>query len=321
MYIAAGAAVAYPLVGGVRGADVEPMTVLLVINTTLDDGAEQAIAAERSPRKDYIELQRALNADVIDLGTLEQGWTRLLRRFAGATVAQGVLAWALSARYDAVFADREAPGFVVAVFSRLRRKRPRLVMIGHLLSRPKKQLLFRALRLPTVIDCIIVHSALQRRIAEDVLGLPPDRLPLVPYHADERFWVPKNLPKKYQICSAGLEYRDYSNLVAAAEGLDVDNQAGITTTLGARWRWYHTPVAKRTWFGIGAAIIALTRHVPPSLIGLPISVRTEASRTARGEYTSCRETWTSCVAPSRTFWHTRIMLRKWVPMDGGWWRW
>jgi glycosyltransferase involved in cell wall biosynthesis len=95
-------------------------------------------------------------------------------------------------------------------------------MIGHLLSAPKKQLLCRALRLSHEIDGLIVHSSLQRRIATNALGLRAEQVALVPYQTDERFWAPCDVPLKNQICSAGLEYRDYRTLVEAVAGLDVD---------------------------------------------------------------------------------------------------
>lgn len=199
------------------------MRVLLVINARVDSAILDDIKAGRSPRKDYVELQRALGADLLDLNVLDRRmWTRVIGRTLGASIAQAMLAWVYSRRYDAVFADRETTGFALAALWRLLPRRPRLVMIGHLLSPPKKQMVARALRLRDTIDCLVVHSSLQQRIAEEKLGLPPDQVALVPYQCDERFWTPINVPVKNQICTVGLEYRDYPTLVRAVEGLDVD---------------------------------------------------------------------------------------------------
>ena len=214
------------------------MRVLLLINATLNQDTARQIAAGRSPRKDYLELQRALGADVVDLATLQRRlWTRLVRRFAGAGIAQALLGWVRARRYDVVFADRETTGLALAALFKLGRRapscggglaapgghrRPRLVMIGHLLSPPKKQVLCRALRLSHEIDGLIVHSSLQGRIATNALGLRAEQVALVPYQADERFWAPRDVPLKNQICSAGLEYRDYHTLIEAVAGLDVD---------------------------------------------------------------------------------------------------
>jgi len=204
--------------------------VLLVINATIDAARERATAAaRRSPRKDYDELRRALGADVLDLAALAaRPWTRLARRLAGPALAQALLAWTLSRRYDAIYVDQETSGFALAALYRFARPgpRPRLTMIGHLLSPRGKQALVRALRLERTIDCVVVHSSLQGRLAVRTLGLSSERVALVPYQVDERFWssrdAPALAPAEDRICSAGLEYRDYDTLVEAVAGLPVD---------------------------------------------------------------------------------------------------
>lgn len=208
------------------------MRVLLLINATLDKGREREIAVGHYPRKDYLELQHAMDADIVDLGVLEQRlWTRLVRRFAGAALAQALLAWLWSARYDAIFADRESSGFALAALLKLRRRRPRLTMIGHLLSSPVKQRISRLLRLRHEIDQMIVHSSLQQRLAEQELGLRPEQVALVPYQTDERFWTPCETPAKNQICSAGLEYRDYTTLFEASV------ETGVDVVIAAASHW------------------------------------------------------------------------------------
>ncbi len=98
---------------------------------------------------------------------------------------------------------------------------PRLTMIGHLLSPRGKQALFRGLRLRATIDAVVVHSSLQARLAARTLGLRPDQVELVPYQTDERFWAPRDAPVEQRICSAGLEYRDYSTMIQAVADLPV----------------------------------------------------------------------------------------------------
>jgi glycosyltransferase involved in cell wall biosynthesis len=196
---------------------------LLLINATLDRAREAEISAGRSPRKDYFELQHALSADVIDLGFLRRKlWTRILCRVIGVSAVQAVLAWFWAAGYDAIFADRESSGFALAALLKLRKRRPRLVMIGHLLSSPKKQRLFRLLHLERQVGCMVVHSSLQQRIAREHLDLRDEQIALVPYQTDNRFWKPQSTAVKQQLCSAGLEYRDYATLCAAVSELDID---------------------------------------------------------------------------------------------------
>ena len=200
-----------------------PVRTLLLINAILDRSLEQEIVEGCYPRKDYLELQRSLDADIVDIGALERHrWTRLVRRFVGAGLTQALLAWTLRARYDAIFADRETTGFALAALFKLTRRRPRLTMIGHLLSPRVKQALCRGLRLYRHIDCVIVHSSQQQRIAERTLGLRHEQVALIPYQTDERFWAPRAVQVKNQICSAGLEYRDYRTMIEAVAGLDVE---------------------------------------------------------------------------------------------------
>jgi glycosyltransferase involved in cell wall biosynthesis len=198
------------------------MRTLLVINATVHQPAV-AEAAEHHPRKDYAELQRRLAADVLDLAAVRRRLpARLLSRVIGTAVVQAAMAWTRAARYDAIFVDRESAGSILAALCSLGRRRPRLVVIGHLLSSRRKRLLLRLLGIRRTLDCVIVHSSQQQRAAEELVGLRPEQVALVPYQTDERFWRPKPARLKRQICSAGLEYRDYETLVEAVRDLDVE---------------------------------------------------------------------------------------------------
>lgn len=196
---------------------------LIVINAFIDSASNAPSMSGARPRKDYHELRRRLDADILDLGAVQQHrWSRVLCRLLGAAAGQALVAWLRAGGYDAVFVDRESTGAIMAGLCRLRRRRPRLVMIGHLLTSRKKQMLLRLLGIRSTLDCLIVHSSIQREAAEQRLGLRPDQVALVPYQTDEHFWRPLDVPMRRQICSAGLEYRDYETLVEAVRGLDVD---------------------------------------------------------------------------------------------------
>jgi len=196
---------------------------LLAITATLDPGLPGLIQRGLHPRKDYLELARALDADIIDLAAVDRSVrTRVLRRLVGPAVAQADLAARLADQYEAVFADGEHIGLPLSLMLRRRRQRPRLVMIGHFLSPLKKVLFLRLFRMHGDIDAIILHSPLQQRIAQERLGLPASKLHLVPYQVDSDFWRPIHQEPRNLICSAGLEFRDYPTLMKAAEGLDVE---------------------------------------------------------------------------------------------------
>jgi glycosyltransferase involved in cell wall biosynthesis len=215
---------------------------LLVINTTLDQAMEAAIARGERPRKDYLELQHALDATILDLSSVRRyWWTRLVARTCGIGPAQAVLAWHWSGGYDAVFVDREITGGMVGALNRLRRKRPRLVIIAHLLTPWKKRLLLRSLGIHHTVDSLIVHSTTQQHAALTQLGLRVDRVALLPYQTDTRFWAARVQVADRGICTAGLEYRDYATLIDAIRDLDVE----VTIAAASHWSQHQAGIERQ----------------------------------------------------------------------------
>ena len=202
--------------------------VLLTVSGTIAPDLETAIATGRRPRADYLQMAAAFDAELLDHAAARRESGRLgtvLERLAGANA---VLAWACfrrRKRHRVVFTDGEQVGLPYAALSWLARRRPRHVMIGHLLSPRKKVRLHRALRLQRRIDIVIVYADSQRRVAVDTLGYPPERVVLHPFMVDTAFWTPDHEPtarSRPMICAVGQELRDYPTLVEAVRGLDVD---------------------------------------------------------------------------------------------------
>ncbi len=228
---------------------------LLVIGADVRPELQQEIAAGRYPRKDYFELARALQADLLDWpSTQDTAFSRLLTRVAGKAVAQAWLAFCLRKRYQVIYTDSERVGIPLAILLKLARARTRHIMLAHLLSPWKKRVLFRWGRIHSHIDVILCHASLQRQIMIERLRIPAEKIALIPYQADERFWRPMTAeaaravlmdaqapadtgalaanspaltsaapatPEQPLICSAGLEFRDYPTLIEAVRGLDV----------------------------------------------------------------------------------------------------
>jgi len=249
------------------------MRTLLVINASPDPDLPERIARGDYPRKDYLELQQALDAAILDNSAIDRSsWARCVRRVLGRAPAQALLAWRRSHGYDAIFVDGEAAGFLLAALFLWRARRPRLVMIGHSLSAPKKQILCRALGLGRCIDSLIVHASTQQRVAVRALGLAPDQVDVIPYQTDERFWSPEAAaacadadadaaaaneatategtgegavnasdgvratpPITPFICSAGLESRDYDTLIAALGHLPPDCLVDVVIAAASQW--------------------------------------------------------------------------------------
>lgn len=214
---------------------------LLVMSTHGDSTAQTAVAEGRWPRKDFLELARALDADVLDLAALDASpAARAARRVAGPAVAQALLAFARRGRYDRIFTDGEHIGLPLAALLARCRRRPRHVTIGHLLSTRSKRLFARALRPAGGLDLVLLHATSQVAPAH-ALGLRAGQTRLIPYGVDTRFWAPRPAPQPQSlICSAGLEYRDYGTLMAAVDGLP------LRAVLAAGSRWSRHSLAAGT---------------------------------------------------------------------------
>jgi glycosyltransferase involved in cell wall biosynthesis len=201
--------------------------VLLVIS------ADDATAAPPpGPRKDYRVLADTLGAATIDRSSVRQ--SRILSGLAGWVGLAPLQAWlAFRERdhYDAILTDGEHIGIPLALLLKLVGSKIDHVMIGHRLTAAKKRPFFRWLKAHSHMRCIAVHSRRQYELAITELGIPAERLALLPYQVDENFWQPESVPEERMICSAGLEFRDYPTLVRAVDGLDVK------VVIGAASHW------------------------------------------------------------------------------------
>ncbi len=203
-------------------------TTLLTVSGTIPDDLRMQITAGTRPRTDYVEMAAAFDAALLD----RAGAAGAAGPIASLLVRLGAdvpLAWAcfrLRSRYQVIFTDGEQVGIPYAALTRLTRRRPRHVMIGHVLSPPKKALVHRALRLQRRIDTVVVYASEQRRFAIDELGYRPAQVVLSTFMVDTDFWSPDDVAAqptpRPMICAVGQERRDYATLVDAVTGLDLD---------------------------------------------------------------------------------------------------
>jgi glycosyltransferase involved in cell wall biosynthesis len=201
--------------------------VLLTVSGVIEPDLGQRIEDGVRPRPDYVELGRALGADVIDVAAARRRaglFGRAIERLAGGGTLLAWVCFRERRRYDAIFTDGEQVGVPLAALCRLTLRRPFAhVMIVHILSVPKKSLVFRLLRLRRYVDTMIVYSSAQRRFVTESLGMAPERVVLTPFTVDTRFFsLDRVVPgdDKATICTAGLEYRDYPTMIEAARDVD-----------------------------------------------------------------------------------------------------
>ena len=197
----------------------DQLKALLVVSADLPDGPAANV---RGPRKDYVALAEALGATVLDRTQVKSSVTsRLIKKVFGVPVAQAWLAARRCRQYEVVVTDGEHIGIPLALLLKAANMAIPHVTIGHRISSSKKRPFFRWLRADTHIDRIALHSRRQHEIGSTELGIPSEKLALVPYQVDPSFWTPQPVAEERLICSAGLEYRDYPVLMQAVRDLDV----------------------------------------------------------------------------------------------------
>jgi len=205
-----------------RLSDSHPRTLLL-IPSDARLGVEAEVAANLHPTMDYYALQAALGADIADYRAMEADPHPLVKaaRRAGRDAGLAMHGFLRAADYDVIFSNGENVSIPLSPLLALKRRRPGHVLIGHRLSPRKKEIFMRGLQ--SQMDAVFVYAATQAEYAERVLRIPKDKLHLIPFHADTRFYHPMpDAPVQRRISSAGLELRDYPTLIDAVRDLDVD---------------------------------------------------------------------------------------------------
>jgi glycosyltransferase involved in cell wall biosynthesis len=191
---------------------------LFVVSASVPSGHDST----SGPRKDYLVAADALHAALLGRSAIRcaSRLTRLLARLS-VPLAQAWLAFQQRQRYDVFVTDGEHIGIPLALLLKLVRARNVHVTIGHRITAGKKRPFFRWLRVHTHLSRIVLHARRQFDLARTELGIPAERLALLPYQVDTQFWQPlADVDEEHLVCSAGLEFRDYPTLERAVDGLN-----------------------------------------------------------------------------------------------------
>lgn len=226
-----------------HGTMIKPMKTLLLIPSIIKTDIAEAVKNDRHPCMDYDALHAALSAlpgaqsDMLDYAAVDRDGhplVRLARKALGRDAALALMGYLRRRQYDAIFTNGENLGIPLALLLKTARRRPGHVTIGHRVSTGKKRLFFRLLHAERQIDTIFVYARTQREWAETQLGIPGEKLALIAFHADQQFYRPQTntAVEPNQLCSAGLEWRDYPTLIAAVTDLPQ-----LTVKLAAASPW------------------------------------------------------------------------------------
>ena len=204
--------------------------ILLTVSGSIPAGLEAEIAAGRRPRSDYLELARGLGADLIDRETARRTTGIIGRLFEAVVGAEGLLTVACFLRcgaYRLVITDGEQIGLPLALLLKVLRpwRRPKHVMITHIISVRKKMLFLDWLGVQSRIDRFVVYASWQQKFIIERWDVPISRVVRIPFMVDANFFSARLVTSSDttvpQICAVGLERRDYGTLVRAVTGLRV----------------------------------------------------------------------------------------------------
>jgi glycosyltransferase involved in cell wall biosynthesis len=204
--------------------------ILLTVSGTVDSQLYQDIAAGHKPTPDYLAMARAFGATLLDYTTARNHAGPIGRQLEKIGGPNLMLAWSCFRQrrnFSVIFTDGEQIGIPLAFFMKylgwLSRKRPRHLMITHILSTRKKQAFFDLLRIQSHIDIFFVYSSWQKHFIESRWKLPATRVVFTPFMVDAHFFNLQNVKteRKQMICAVGLERRDYPTLLEAVKDLDV----------------------------------------------------------------------------------------------------
>ena len=227
---------------------------LLLIPSVAKTNSDAEVAADRHPVMDYFALAHrlrdrfGLTVDILDYAAAQSDpspGARLAAKIGGPDAALAWLAFVRRREYDAVFSNGENVGVPLALLLGSVPGGPRHVVIGHRLSTGKKQMFFQTLKAQRRMDKIIVYAKAQEIWATQRLDIAPDKIALIPFHADARFYrpMPDAAVNPDQICSAGLEWRDYPTLIEAVQAMP---DLSVKLAAASPWSKHEDETAGRT---------------------------------------------------------------------------
>jgi glycosyltransferase involved in cell wall biosynthesis len=195
--------------------------ICLLIGWPITPDLKQRIAAGEHPNMEVFDLACKLKAEIIDTNLATQSRSFLVRvgYFFGQPLGLALLAWQRRGDFDLFYVGSEKIGILVAALFKFVNRRPRLIILNHYLSNPKKAFLFSRLRLQNTVDALICLNEYQATFLERDLAVSPRKVVRVQYGAmvDGAFFLPRvqEGDKQQYVLSVGRENRDYATLFEA----------------------------------------------------------------------------------------------------------
>ncbi len=224
--------------------------VLLTVSGVIAADIREQIASGQRPRADYLELARSFDADILDYAaarTIAGRVGRVLEKFGGTNLVLAYACWKVRKSYQAIVTDGEQVGLPLAALLKFTTgKRPRHLMIVHVISEPKKIVFLDWLGVQSAIDRFITYSSWQQRFIVERWKLNRNQVLWTPFMVDQEFFAPERVTPScsagLQICAVGLERRDYETLLRAVEDIDVHVVIAAASPWAKRAEGVGTPI-------------------------------------------------------------------------------
>lgn len=205
------------------------MKTLYIISKGMDKQTNQLTRqlerADKIPRVSLLE--DAISGEVLDERYLVEKtpyFRKLFYRFIPVSFAQLIEALFILNRYDLVLTHTEKVSFPLALILKwFRASTPHIVILSRITSVDKKktkQKLWFLRRTRNSVNRFLIWSSVQRKIAIQQFGVPPEKIILLKRGIDQQFWRPMKAETD-MICSVGMEARDYPTLVDALRHLEI----------------------------------------------------------------------------------------------------
>lgn len=191
----------------------------------------------RHPRTS--ELEEELCADVLDEHFIAEhapAWRRWFYRFLPLHFAQIIETLFIQHTYDVIFTQSERAGLPLAFCMKyLGIYTPHVMIISRITSmyeRKSQQKMWLLRHTQSSISKILIWSSVQRSIAINQLGIPPEKIKLIKRGTDQQFWHPAYAEVTDTICAVGMEMRDYPTLVEALRPLSIPCHIAVGAARG-----------------------------------------------------------------------------------------
>jgi glycosyltransferase involved in cell wall biosynthesis len=200
------------------------MRTLILLAKAPDLDLPERVARGEIPRLEYLQLQRARGAELVDFHDVARARHPAVRLAArrGPRWGLAVLGWQRRRAFDHIYCTGEDVGIPLAMMMRAAGDLGRLTVVIHNGGTPKRRVLLRGLG-HAVWRHVICLSDTQQRVLCDGIGLPRFKVHRLDQWLDTRFFDPARArpvddADAYAL-SVGRESRDYPTLERAAATL------------------------------------------------------------------------------------------------------